>query len=205
MLRSKSGAGVLALICAFVLAALLAHPCPARADLSYDASRAYNTGDYPTAMRLFKQLAAAGDAYALCAMATMHLNGWGTPKDPGEAFRLFGQAAGKGYALGAYNYGVCLRKGLGTPMDKQAALKAFQKVLTLRDQSLVPATMVVLGEMYAQGEGVPRNDAEAYFYYNLAAQLGEVRARTPRDELAKRLTPEQLKDANRVIMRWRED
>ena len=46
--------------------------------------------------------------------------------------------------------------------------------------------------MYANGEGVPEDDAEAVRWYRLAAAQGIEDARVNRDRIADELTPEQL-------------
>ena len=58
-----------------------------------------------------------------------------------------------------------------------------------------------LGVMYANGEGVPEDDVEAYLWANLAATYADASDRDRytefRDDAAKRLTPEQRADAQR--------
>ena len=49
-----------------------------------------------------------------------------------------------------------------------------------------------LGLMYANGEGVPQNNLRAYIWLSVAAAQGDENARTNRDIVADRLTPEQL-------------
>ena len=58
-----------------------------------------------------------------------------------------------------------------------------------------------LGVLYANGEGVPQDDTEAYKWFNLAATYADAEQREPfaegRDAAGERLTPEQRADAQR--------
>jgi TPR repeat protein len=56
--------------------------------------------------------------------------------------------------------------------------------------------------MYANGEGVPKNITEAYFWFNLAAAQGDDDAEKNRDILAKRMTREQIADAQQRSAAW---
>ena len=49
-----------------------------------------------------------------------------------------------------------------------------------------------LGFMYSNGEGVPQNNVRAYIWYSVAAAQGNETARTNRDIISERLTPDQL-------------
>ena len=49
-----------------------------------------------------------------------------------------------------------------------------------------------LGVMYSNGEGVPQNNVRAYVWYSVAAAQGDETARTNRDIISDRLTPDQL-------------
>ena len=49
-----------------------------------------------------------------------------------------------------------------------------------------------LGVMYDNGEGVSQNNVRAYVWWSVAAAQGYEDARTNRDIMADRLTPEQL-------------
>lgn len=52
-----------------------------------------------------------------------------------------------------------------------------------------------LGLMYAQGQGVKKNDIKAYVWSSLAAAQGEESAAKHRDIIAERFTPDQLRQA----------
>ena len=49
-----------------------------------------------------------------------------------------------------------------------------------------------LGLMYSNGDGVPQNNVRAYVWFSIAAAQGNETARTNRDIISERLTPDQL-------------
>ncbi len=64
-----------------------------------------------------------------------------------------------------------------------------------------------LGAMYAEGLGVPQDYAQAHMWFNLAASSppGEDRdnAVKNRDILAKRMTPAQISEAQKLAREWK--
>ena len=92
--------------------------------------------------------------------------------------------------------------GRGVPQDYAEALRLFR----LSADQGVASAQVKLGLMYDDGEGVLQDYVEAHMWYNLAAaqQTGEDRDRTVvlRDDVAKRMTAEQMADAQRRAREW---
>ncbi len=60
-----------------------------------------------------------------------------------------------------------------------------------------------LGLMYANGRGVPRDYVQAHLWANLAAAQGNELARKARDIVAKKMTPAQLAEAQRLARKWK--
>ena len=63
-----------------------------------------------------------------------------------------------------------------------------------------------LGNMYADGEGVPKNDVTAYKWFNLAESRSSNEIRESvveeHDRLAARLTPDQRVEGQRLALEW---
>jgi uncharacterized protein len=57
--------------------------------------------------------------------------------------------------------------------------------------------------MYAQGRGVPQNFVIAHQWLNLAAANGAEGAVELRDELAAKMTPAQITEAQRLARDWK--
>jgi TPR repeat protein len=53
----------------------------------------------------------------------------------------------------------------------------------------------MLGAMYAEGKGVPQNFKISYVWLNLSAAQGDKTSIDLRDIVAKKLTPQQLSEA----------
>ena len=93
-------------------------------------------------------------------------------------------------------------KGQGVPQDYAEAVKWFRKA---GDQGYDSA-MPMLGISYALGKGVRKDSVQSYFWFSLAAsrssgddykQLSE-----SRDIAARQLTPEKLREAQRMTQEW---
>jgi Sel1 repeat len=75
------------------------------------------------------------------------------------------------------------------------------------DQGEVKA-QAVLGTMYANGQGVPQDYVQAHMWYNLAASrendatFRDDEAKV-RDELAAKMTPDQIAEARRMAREWK--
>jgi TPR repeat protein len=86
-------------------------------------------------------------------------------------------------------------KGLGVPQnDKQAAIW-YAKVANKGDVN----TQFGLGLMYAEGRGVVQSYKQAFIWLSLAATGGNNNASIFRDQIALKLTPEAIADANLKI------
>jgi hypothetical protein len=82
-----------------------------------DALAAYGRGDYLTALRLLKPLAAQGHAEAQYNLGGMYAEGRGVPQDYGEATKWFRKAAEQGHVEAQYNLGGMYFRGQGVPRD----------------------------------------------------------------------------------------
>ena len=59
-----------------------------------------------------------------------------------------------------------------------------------------------LGVMYANGEGVPQDYVRAHMWFNLSAAQGNQDAAENRDSIAKRMTPAQIAEAQKLAREW---
>ena len=60
-----------------------------------------------------------------------------------------------------------------------------------------------VGILFAHGQGVPQDYIQAHFWFSLAATQGRKRAETARDNLAKKMTNEQITEAHRLVREWK--
>lgn len=70
-----------------------------------DAQAAFERGDYATALKLMKPLAAQGNAVAQTRLGIMYENGQGVPQDYDKAVKWYRLAATQGYATAQSNLG----------------------------------------------------------------------------------------------------
>ena len=56
--------------------------------------------------------------------------------------------------------------------------------------------------MYATGKGVPQDYVRAHMWFNLSAAQGIQHAERARDNIATRLTPAQIAEAQKLAREW---
>ena len=123
--------------------------------------------------------------------------------DYATALREWRPLAEQGYGDAQFNLGNMYRKGLGVPQDYAEAVNWFRKAA---EQGYGDAQFN-LGSMYENGEGVPQDYALAHMWFNLAASRsspGEDRDKAVenRDIVAKRMTPAQIFEAQKLAREW---
>ncbi|TLX15777.1 SEL1-like repeat protein [Rhizobium sp. MHM7A] len=126
--------------------------------------------DPQAAMALYKKAADLGNVDALSAIASMHLDGDGTPKDVREAIRWYLMAAQKGDIKAYTQLGVA-HQNLSPP-EHETALEWYKKGAANGDIT----AMRNLALMYRNGTGVQQNAREAISWYERAAEHGDVDA-----------------------------
>ena len=114
------------------------------------------------------------------------------------AMREWRPLAKQGVAKAQFNLGVMYERGQGVPKDSAEAVRWYRRAA---EQGFAKAYFN-LGNMYDMGQGVPQDYAEAYIWFSLAAAGGQETAPPRwRDSMAAKLTPDQLRDAQREAKR----
>jgi hypothetical protein len=168
---------------------------PALAGTFEDAVSAYKKGDYTTALQLFRPLADQGDARAELGLADMYELGQGTPKDEAQAVKWYRAAADKGNVIGQLGLGFMYAEGNGVSQDFPEAAKWYRLAA---DQG-EPMAQFQLGHIYETGEGLPKDMTLAYMWFSMSATRGFKNAKKMRDELALRMTLDQIKAAEKLM------
>ncbi len=91
------------------------------------------------------------------------------------------------------------RRGAGVPQDYQEAVRLYR----LAAEQGHAKAQFNLGRMYAKGRGVPKDHVQAHMWLSLAAAQGDKRAPKHRDRLAKKMTPAQVAEAQRLAREWK--
>ncbi len=203
MTTPKARFAGLALIAALCAGFTLGLTAPAWAGFGEGAA-AYHRGDYATALREWRPLAEQGDAEAQYNLGLMYYTGKGVPRDYAKAVGWYRKAAEQGDAGAQNNLGVMYGEGQGVPRDYAKAVGWYRKAAEQGDAG----AQNNLGVIYDKGLGVPRDYILAHMWFGLAVSKlppGEVRDRAVknRDIVAKRMTPAQISEAQKLAREWK--
>ena len=142
-----------------------------------------------------RKAANQGDAAAQFNLGVRYSRGKGVvPEDDREAVKWFRLAAEQGHATSQHNLAIKYARGQGVPKDQAEAVKWY---LRAAEQGHASA-QYNLGVMYRYGQGLPQNFINSHAWFNLAAAHGLRDAIKSRDELAARMTVEQLAKAQEL-------
>lgn len=155
--------------------------------------RAAKAGDFATALKEWRPLADQGNAEAQTGLGLGYYTGDGVPQDYAEAAKWYRLAAEQGNALAQWGLGNMYGNGQGVPQDYAEAVKWYRLAA---DQGIVKAQFN-LGAMYWNGDGVPQDYVAAHMWLNLASTNGLDDAGNRRDELAAKMTPADISEAQR--------
>jgi TPR repeat protein len=171
---------------------------PAAAQDFQKGVAAFDRSDYATALRVWRPLAAKGNAKARYRLGLMYKRGQGVPQDYVKAVKQFRKAAKQGHAGAQHSLGLRYTRGQGLPQDYVEGAKWCRKAA---DQGHVDA-QYTLGLRYSQGQGVAKNLIQAYMWWTLAALEGHQKADAFRDSAARHMTPAQISRAMNMARTW---
>ena len=143
--------------------------------------KAYDAGDYETALQEFTPLAEEENSLAQYNLGQMFRKGQGVLQDYQQAAKWYRLAAEQGDAGAQTNLGVMYAKGGGVLQDYQEAMKWFR----LAAEQGHAKAQNNLGISYALGQGVLQDYQRAHMWANLARSNG----REETDEFFDYLTP----------------
>ena len=121
--------------------------------------------------------------------------------DYATALEEFRPLAEQGHAAAQYNLGYMYYKGQGVPQDYAEAIRWIR----LAAEQRYANAQFSLGYMYGEGQGVPQDYVQALMWFNLAAAQGNEKGRENRDIAAKRMTPGEISEAQRLAREWLEE
>ncbi len=111
---------------------------------------------------------------------------------------LFAPLAEKGDVRAQYNLGLLYASGLGVAHDYQAALK-WHRLAAGQGHA---GAQNALAQMYAKGHGVPQDKVRAHMWHSVAVESSTAGSKEElmkdRDNLASRMTPNQIKKAEEL-------
>lgn len=178
--------------------AIICGAAPAWADFQ-SGMDAYHRGDYATAIHEWQAPAEQGHAEAQYNLGLLYTNGQGGPRDNVQARKWFEKAAVQGHAEAQVNLGILYDYGRGTPQDFKVAMY-WLRLAAKQGNDLAQRK---LGFMYERGDGVQPDYVQAYMWYSLGTANGTKPGSLRRDALAKRMTPEQIEEAEQLVRGWK--
>ncbi|MYN26943.1 tetratricopeptide repeat protein [Duganella levis] len=164
------------------------------ADPVEEGNAAFLRGDYDKGIALVLPLATKGDASAQSYLGWMYRSLPGNRRDEMQAYKWLRLAAAQGDAPAQFNLGVMYYFGYGVTQDYAQAVRLF----TLSAEQGYADPQFNLGMAYLNGQGVKQDDVTAHMWFNLAAAMGIERARNNRDLLSKRMTADQIAEAQKM-------
>ena len=176
--------------------ALLA--APAWADFK-TGEKAYQSGDYATALREWQPLAEQGHAGSQYQLGLLYANGKGVTKDDAKARLWFEKAAIQGHTEAQVNLGVLLMYARGGQQDYKMAVY-YLRLAANQGKDLAQRR---LGQLYERGEGVQQDYVKAYMWYSLGSANGAEAGTRLRDALAKLMDPDQIAEAQQLAREWK--
>jgi TPR repeat protein len=185
----------------FTIALVLSILClaaPVRADFKA-GEKAYQRGDYATALREWQPLAKQGQAVAQYNLGLLYANGQGVTKDDAQARQWYEKAALQNHAEAQVNLGSLYDYARGGPQDFKMAVRWYRRSAEQGNE----LAQKRLGLLYERGDGVQKDYVQAYMWYKLGAANGGKSGAIMRDELATKMTSDQLAEAKKLAREWK--
>jgi localization factor PodJL len=157
------------------------------------------TRDLPLAARLLEKAAEFGSAPAQYRLAGLYEKGMGLTRDAAQARKWYERAAEQGNAKAMHNLAVLLAEGSNGKPDYAVAVEWFNRAAEhgIRDSQYNLAILL------ARGLGTAQNLPQSYMWFAIAAQQGDDDAGKKRDEVASRLSANDLKAAKAMLDEWK--
>ena len=150
------------------------------------------------AVRWFEKAAQKGNPYAQYQLGVSYYYGVGVSQNYNEAAKWYQLAAGQGDVHAQCDLGAMYVNGQGVPRSESEAVKWYRMAA---DQGYANA-QAALGANYVLGQGVPKDYVEAYMWLNLSAAEGNTEASKLRDLISKKMTLDQIAEAQKLSSVW---
>ena len=163
-----------------------------------NGTAAFERGDYETALREFKVLAAQKDSRGQYGLGLMYDLGAGVPTDFEKAVKWYRLSAKQGNADAQNNLATMYAEGEGVEKDANKAAKWYERAA---QQGNFDAPNN-LGTMYLQGIGITRNYVRAYMWFHLGEMKGDRAAKKNKEFVETKMTSEEVIEANKRVEDW---
>ena len=157
----------------------------------YDEGKGGLKKDPAEAFQLHYRAALTAFVPSQLALGTRYRDGKGVAVDAQAALAWYDRAMRNGDVTGAVNCASILERGSTGVQDLRAAAEIYQSAAKQGH----PGAMTALGAMIEEGRGVTGDFKQVWMLYSRAAAANFEPAIQRLDALKKRLTPEQIKEA----------
>ena len=140
----------------------------------------------------------AGTGAALNEIGLMYLKGNAVTRNAKIAHDWFEKAAAQGSIEAEYNLGLLFQAGYTGQPDYIQAMEHFQTAANAKDGP----SMLALGQLYADGKGVPKDLVQAHSWFDLAAANGVAEGATRAAALEANMTPTDVVRAKAQAAAW---
>ena len=120
--------------------------------------------------------------------------------DFSKALHEWTPLAEQGHGDVQYLLGRMYHVGLGVPQDYAEAALWYRRAAEQGN----PGCQFLLGFLYSTGRGVPKDLVQAHFWFSVSAARGSDASRKSRERVAKKMTPAQIAEAQRLAREWME-
>jgi hypothetical protein len=151
------------------------------------------------AARWYELAAATGHILAQSRLGSMYDEGRGVPQSLPKAMKWYRKAAQQGDLSAQISLGLIYGTGRTVPLNHYQAAKWFG----LAAEQGHALAQYNLGLIYAEGyDVVPKDDVQALVWFILAERGGNQDARRNHQAFAMRMSPEQVKKAEKLAQDW---
>jgi len=155
--------------------------------------------DDAQAREWYLKAARQGHLEAQTRLGIFYFFGMGVPQDHVQAREWYRKAAAQGNTEAQWRLGHLYHVGWGVPLDYRQAREWYLKAATQGDAT----AQFLLGQLYQEGRGVLQDYVQAHMWYNIAAAHQRVGTLDlTREEIAKKMTLEQVAEAQRLAREW---
>jgi uncharacterized protein len=157
---------------------------------------------------MIKRAAAPLLAILMLPLSAPMFSCWGNDFDTGSraashgdfatALKVWQKPAQQGDASDQFNIGILYEHGLGVVQEYAEAVKLYREAA---QQGFAPAQNN-LGIMLSTGQGVRRANIEGYMWFDIATSLGNKSSAKGRRIVARKLSPAQTAEAQRLARDW---
>ncbi len=162
----------------------------------YETGRGGLSRDYAKANRSYRDAAALGDVTAMRNLHAMYRYGNGVQKDLKEALMWLQRAVDENNPEAIRIMGKLLAFGEeGTTADPVRGASLLRQAALKNDGQ----AQELLGQLYEEGKGVPRDPVQAYVFYGLANYYGVASARMRLSTLEGMMVSAEKERAQRLL------